>query len=203
MCSSSWIKFLEDLQYKAIKNEDAKKDEDIARLTFENKNLEEKLVEQNDTIKDLQSSINIKMEVSKSLNKQLGETKAKAGKEKAAILKEHKAEVKSWRKCLGEERKLKIKLEKELELSKETITNIILSDDDHNQTIEVEVVENEELDVKDDNENFVDRPCPTFFSPPRLSTARSLPSSSASPHREDFTLSEYPLYRNFPRKIAI
>ena len=74
------VKFLEDLQSKPVKNEDVKKDEDVARLTFENETLKEKLVERDDTIKDLQSSLNIKMEVSKSLNKQLSETKAKAGK---------------------------------------------------------------------------------------------------------------------------
>ena len=37
--------------------------------------MKEKIDVQDDTIKDLQKSIHIKMEVSKSLNKQLSETK--------------------------------------------------------------------------------------------------------------------------------
>ena len=65
----------------------------------------------------------MKNEVTKNLNKQLTESKVKAGKEKAAIVKEYKAEIKSWRKDLGEERKQTIKLEKKIEeLSKEELT---------------------------------------------------------------------------------
>ena len=68
------IKFFEDLQNKPFEN-DTNKDENISRLMLENKIMKEKIDEQDDTIKDLQKSIHIKMEVSKSLNKQLSETK--------------------------------------------------------------------------------------------------------------------------------
>ena len=42
--------------------------------------------------------------------------KVKADKEKVLAQKRHKAEVKSWKKDLGEERKKKINLEKKLEI---------------------------------------------------------------------------------------
>ena len=54
----------------------------------------------------------MKNEVSNQLNKRLGELKIKNDKENAASKKVHKAEIKSWRRELGAERKEEIKLEK-------------------------------------------------------------------------------------------
>ena len=86
-----------------------------------------KISERDDTIKELQSSINVKNEVTKNLNKKLTESNAKARKEKAAIVKDYKAEIKSWRKDLVEERKQKLKLEKKIEeLSIEETTNLLI-----------------------------------------------------------------------------
>ena len=53
-----------------------------------------------------------KNEVSNQLNKKLGELKIKNDKENAASKKAHKAEIKSWRKELGAERKEKNKVGK-------------------------------------------------------------------------------------------
>ena len=50
------------------------------------------------------------------MNKRVKNLKIKAEKENALAQKRHKAEVKSWKKDLGEERKKKINLEKKLEI---------------------------------------------------------------------------------------
>ena len=47
---------------------------------------------------------------------------------------------------------------------------------------DVELVKNEKSEGKDDNENYVEVPCPTLLSPPCLSIARNPPCSPASPH---------------------
>ena len=52
--------------------------------------------------------------ISNKLNKELCDLKTKFKKEKIVILKEHRAEIKYGRKELGEETKLKIKLEEKL-----------------------------------------------------------------------------------------
>ena len=113
------IKSYEEFHENHFKREFAKKDDIIADLKLEKNSLIEKVKERDDTIKELQNSINVKIEVTKNLNRQLTESKARAGREKAAIAKEFKAEIKSWRTDLGEERKQKIRLEKKIvELSK-------------------------------------------------------------------------------------
>ena len=89
------IQSYEEFQEKHFKNECTEKDDIIADLKHERNTLMEKLIERDDTIKELQNSINVKNEVTKNLNKQLTESKVKAGKEKAAIVKEYKAEIKS------------------------------------------------------------------------------------------------------------
>ena len=50
------------------------------------------------------------------LNKKLNESKVSADKDRADVIKRHKAEVKILRKDLGEERKKKVKLEKSLKI---------------------------------------------------------------------------------------
>ena len=58
----------------------------------------------------------MKEEISNNLNKHVKELKIKAEKENVLAQKRHKAEVKSWKEDLGEERKMKINLEKKLEI---------------------------------------------------------------------------------------
>ena len=50
------------------------------------------------------------------MNKHLKELKIKAEKENALVKKRHKAEVKSWKKDFGEERRMKRNLENKLEI---------------------------------------------------------------------------------------
>ena len=57
----------------------------------------------------------MKNEISNQLNKQLNENRVQNEKNIAHIKKTHKAEVKAWRKELGEERKDKIKVNERLE----------------------------------------------------------------------------------------
>ena len=57
----------------------------------------------------------VKNEVANKLNQQLREVKMKNDAEIVHIKKMHKAEVKSWKKELGDERREKVKLEKKLE----------------------------------------------------------------------------------------
>ena len=55
------------------------------------------------------------VKVAERLKAELRENRIKAEKDKAAMGKAHRSEVKLWRKDLGEETKLRIKLEKQLE----------------------------------------------------------------------------------------
>ena len=127
------IKFLEGFQYNHFKIErDQKiKDEETcehgasetaAALKTENESLKIKIEDQNQEIINLQNSLKVKIKVSEKLNKELSENKIKAEKEKAAIIKTYKAEVKSWRKDLGDVTRQKVKLEKKLEMNLEKKT---------------------------------------------------------------------------------
>ena len=84
-------------------------------LTIENKSLREKIEIKEEEINDLENNIKVKVKLSEKLNKELNETKIRAERDKAATSKTHKAEVKSLKKDLGEERKKTIKVEKKLE----------------------------------------------------------------------------------------
>ena len=99
------IKELEDQISKPIKSEH---DQEVFDLEIKNNSLREEIV-------DLEKSVDVKIKVSERLKKELGESKKKAEKDKAAMIKAHRVEVKSWRKDLGEERKQRLKLEKLLE----------------------------------------------------------------------------------------
>jgi hypothetical protein len=57
------------------------------------------------------------MQASDKLNKEISEMKAKVKKEKETIFKEHRMEVKFWKKELGEVTKHNIKLEKKVKQS--------------------------------------------------------------------------------------
>ena len=114
------ISFLEESLNKPIKteiNHDLLESltHKVSSLAVENEGLRVKIKEKDDEIDDLQNNIKVKVKLSEKLNKELNETKTKAGREKAAIAKIHKAEIKSLKKDIGEERKQTKKLEKKLE----------------------------------------------------------------------------------------
>ena len=89
--------------------------EKIANLEQENKQLEDVIENQTDEIKNLQAANKTRKEISDKLNKNMNDLKVKYIKEKSEISKKHKAEVKNWRKKLGEETKTKIKLKEQLQ----------------------------------------------------------------------------------------
>ena len=65
--------------------------------------------------RDLKIAIRAQKEATIHLNKKLSETKDKYNKEKNEILKEHRAEIKQWKKELGDETRKNIKLQEKLE----------------------------------------------------------------------------------------
>ena len=83
-------------------------------FTATNKNLKEE-------IKYLEETIKKGSNISDNLHKELNKTKVKHEKEKKVILKEHKAEIKSWRIDLGEVNKKKIKLGEKLDKAEKLI----------------------------------------------------------------------------------
>ena len=58
----------------------------------------------------MEKSVDVIIKVSERLKKELCESKKKTEKDKAAKIKAHRVEVKSWWKDLGEERKQRLKL---------------------------------------------------------------------------------------------
>ena len=105
----------------ALLKELAEKNELINTLEFDNKHLKKEnenlkvAVENlNENIQDLEISNKKQKEISNKFNKEINETKVQFGKEKEKAEKEHRAEVKSWRKDLGDEVKKNVKLEKTL-----------------------------------------------------------------------------------------
>ena len=93
--------------------------ENIRNLTKENEELKARIEAQNNDIEVLNISNKTTKEVSNKLRKELSETKANFNKEKITIMKNHKTEIKHWRKQLGEQTKAKLKLEN-LETGKES-----------------------------------------------------------------------------------
>ena len=73
--------------------------------------LENKMMERDDTIRELEKASMIAREGSNRLNKELKESRQKFAQEKASIEKLHKCEVKAWRKELGESNKEVVKLQ--------------------------------------------------------------------------------------------
>jgi len=86
-----------------------------ADLMEENEVFKNKIRNLETEIKDLEHSNKLRKEVSENLNKKLSELKINFNKEKMDIAKRNKLEVKYWRKELGEETKVKIKLREMLE----------------------------------------------------------------------------------------
>ena len=105
---------LEEHQKSNIKQEP---DDEEQRVGLEKDLIKYRKVvdEQKEEIDHLKSSVKVKDEIAKNLNKQISELKLKVEKEKVIANKRFKDEVKSWKKELGEERREKIKLEKKLE----------------------------------------------------------------------------------------
>ena len=106
----------------AIKNEEAENKLLIDNLKYEldkmitdNMKLEEKVKIQEGELCELEKKMKVKNEIASTLNKQLSDVRKKTEKENALIKKMHTAELKSWRKKLGEERKQKIKLQEQLD----------------------------------------------------------------------------------------
>ena len=91
-------------------------EDEIKNLKVENEEFREKFKEQKQEIGDLENIVKTKGEISNNLNKKLSEIKIKNDKECVALKKMHKTEVKAWKKELGQERREKIKLEKELKI---------------------------------------------------------------------------------------
>ena len=89
--------------------------ETIANLVEEKKLLKDTIEGQNVRIKELETANKTKKEITDKLNKNLNDLKVKFNKEKIELSKKHKGEVKYWRKELGEETKIKIKLLEQLQ----------------------------------------------------------------------------------------
>ena len=88
---------------------------EIKQLKKENSEKNKTIESQKVDVYDLKLAHKIASETSNRLNKVLSDLKIKSKKEKHAILKQNKAEIKYWRKELGEETRAKIKLEEKLE----------------------------------------------------------------------------------------
>ena len=86
----------------------------ISQVSKENYCCQRKVEELSLEIQDLERSKKKSDEISNKFNKELSDTRTKFKKEKDLTLKEHRTEVKAWKTDLGEERKLKIKLEEKL-----------------------------------------------------------------------------------------
>ena len=84
----------------------------IEELRAERDALKDEVNNRDSEIQDLKLAKTKSKEAFEKLNKNLGETRVKFEKEKAAALKEHSAKVKGWRKELGEANRKIIKLEK-------------------------------------------------------------------------------------------
>ena len=68
----------------------------------------------NEEMHDLEESNKKQKQISNKFNKDLSDARVKFNNEKAEISKEYRAEIKAWRKDLGEETKQKLKLEEKL-----------------------------------------------------------------------------------------
>ena len=87
---------------------------EIKQLKKENSDNDISIENQKVEVYDLKLANKKASEASNKLNKVLSDLKVNFKKEKNAILKQNKAEIKYWRKELGEETKVRIKLEEKL-----------------------------------------------------------------------------------------
>ena len=86
----------------------------IEQLEKETKDKDIKVKNQKEDMYDVKLASKKAIQISDKLNKEISDLKIKFKKEKNSILKEHNTEIKYWRNQLGEETKLKIKLEEKL-----------------------------------------------------------------------------------------
>ena len=86
----------------------------IEELIAEGDGLKHEVDNLNDEIRDLKLEGKKAKEVFEKLNKNIRETRIKFEKEKAQTLKDHRVEVKEWRKELGEANRKIVKLEKKV-----------------------------------------------------------------------------------------
>ena len=100
---------IKNLQDSCMKVEPASSDHTMV------KELKEALKDRDNDILELKVALKAAKEASYKLNGVLGQNRVQYEKEKSLIFKEHRAEVKSLKKELGNEVKEKIRLEKELE----------------------------------------------------------------------------------------
>ena len=119
------IKSLENLCIEKTKHHEVLKSEiyennalvttlnlEINQLNLENYEFRTSVENQTHEIKDLESLIKAGKQASNKLNKEISEMRANFNKEKETIAKEHRMEVKAWKKELGDERKQRIALER-------------------------------------------------------------------------------------------
>ena len=88
---------------------------EIKELRQNNAALQSRIDDQDETISEMKIINKNSREATDRINKELHEHKIKYSKEKAVLIKEHKTEVKAWRKELGEVTKENIKLKAKLE----------------------------------------------------------------------------------------
>ena len=105
--------------------------EESVKFRKENDDLRRTIDIQNESMNNLEISNKKLRETANKLNKELNETKVKFGKKKKLIYKQHRAEIKSWRKELGEEIKEKIKLEEKLK------ENVVENDEPNIENVEL------------------------------------------------------------------
>ena len=106
---------------------------DIEAYADENKELKEIIEQKNEDIRGLEVADKMKKEMIIKLNNELKDTQLRYNQEKEKNKNDHKAEVKRWRKELGEEKKISIKLRNQL------------------KDIESEIIElKEKIELKDD-----------------------------------------------------
>ena len=77
----------------------------LDNLLKENEELKTTIATKNYEINDLEKSNKVKDEVSNKLRKELNDIKIKVNKEKNEMMRNHKYEIKYWRKELGDEKK--------------------------------------------------------------------------------------------------
>ena len=94
----------------------------LDNLLKENEELKTTIATKNYEINDLEKSNKVKDEVSNKLRKELNDIKIKVNKEKNEMTRNHKSEIKYWRKELGDEKKTNNKLREKLVKNGENIT---------------------------------------------------------------------------------
>ena len=128
------IKKLEDFKQNAGIKVEAASSEHVEKIEDELDELKKALKGRDDEIFQLQVAHNTSKAVSNKLNKVLEQNKFKYEKETSLLEKEHRFEIKAWKKRLGNEQKEKIKLVKKYEKALNDDENIV--DEKKNEEID-------------------------------------------------------------------